>query len=232
MVKRICVIGILGFCSVYLLYKNVWFSMAGMLVFVFYGVMDKKSLEEERRKKIQAKFLDFLMCLEPLLKNSGTFCIAFSEAVSDYKRFHGEDELSFYLDAAVNDFMINISTSDVLIGMAKKMKLEDAYAFAKSMAICELTGGNAVDVTERTTELLVGKIRILCDIGTSLSGKVLEQKIITIMPFMLLGLFAVTAKSYLEPLYNTYEGKIVMTIAGALFLIQWFIGKKITSIKV
>ncbi len=232
MVKRICMTGILGFCSVYLLYKNVWISMVGMLIFVLYGVMNKKGLEEDRNKRIQAKFLDFLMCLEPLLKNSGTFCMAFSEAVSDYKRFHGGDELSFYLDAAVNDFMINISTSDVLIGMAKKMQLEDAYAFAKSMTICELTGGNAVEVTERTTELLVEKIRILCDINTNLSGKVFEQKIITIMPFMLLGLFAVTAKSYLEPLYNTFEGKIVMTIAGVLFLGQWFIGEKITSIKV
>lgn len=232
MVKRICLIGIMGFCSVYLLYKNVWISMAGMLVFILYAVMDKKGLEEKRRKKIQEMFLDFLMCLEPLLKNSGTFCIAFSEAVSDYKRFHGSDELSCFLDSAVKDFMINISTSDVLSGMAEKMQLEDAYAFAKSMSICELTGGNAVEVTEKTTELLVGKIRILCDINASLSGKVFEQKIITIMPFMLLGLFAATAESYLEPLYNTSEGKIIMTIAGVLFLFQWLIGEKIARITV
>ena len=232
MFKKICIIGIFGFFSVYMLYKNIWLSMVGMIIFIIYGVMDKRSRKEERSKKIQAKFLDFLMCLEPLLKTSGTFCMAFSEAVSDYKRFHGADELSLYLDAAVKDFMINISTSDVLIGMAKKLNLEDAYSFAGSMVVCELTGGNAVEVTERTTELLVGKIRIMGDINTILTGKVFEQKIITLMPFALLGLFSVSAKSYLEPLYNSAVGKTVMTIAGALFLIQWFIGEKITSIKV
>lgn len=232
MYKKTCVNGILGFFTTYLLYKSLWVSLAGMIIFILYGLIDKKSIEEDRVKKIQAAFLDYLMCLEPLLKTSGTFCKAFSEAVSDYKRFHGTDELSVYLDAAVNDFMMNSSTSEILKRMADKLDIEDAYSFAQSMSVCEITGGNAVEITEKTTELLVGKIRILCEINTVLSGKVLEQKIITMMPFILLGLFTISAKSYLEPLYSTSEGKIVMSIAGVLFLTQWLVGKRITSIKV
>lgn len=216
----------------YMLYKSIWVSAGGMIAFALYGFLNKRELEKIRDKRIQSRFMDFLLCLEPLLKTSGTFSGAFSEAVLDYKRFHGSDEVSKHLDAAVNDFRMNSGTAEVLGTLAEKLGIEDAGAFAGSMAVCESTGGNAVEVTARTTELLVGRIRIMCDISTVLSGKIFEQKIITLMPFFLLGLLAAAAGSYLEPLYTTGAGRIIMTSAGGLFLIQWLIGKKISDIEV
>ena len=232
MIKKIVFSGICGFCMLYMLYKNIWISSGGMIAFALFGVLNKREFEKERLKRIQARFMDFLLCLEPLLKTSGTFSGAFSEAVLDYKRFHGNDEVSKCLENAVNDFRMNSGTSEVLGALAEKLNIEDARAFAGSMAVCESTGGNAVEVTGRTTELLVGRIRILCDINTVLSGKIFEQKIITLMPFLLLGILASAAGSYLEPLYTSGTGRIVMTAAGLLFLTQWLIGKKISDIEV
>lgn len=232
MIKKLCILGPAGFAATYMFYRSIWISFMGMAVFIIYGLLDKKNVKINRDRKMKTRFLDFLMCLEPLLKTSGTFSHAFTEAVTDYKRFHGKDEMCFYLDSAVNDFRINKLTSDVLESMAEKMDLEDARTFSGSMAVCEATGGNAVEVTSRTTELLVAKMRILCDIDTVLSGKVFEQKIITLMPFALIGLFTASAESYLEPLFSTIPGRIVMSAAGLLFLIQWFIGRKLMYIEV
>lgn len=232
MIKRMIVSGICGMCIFYMLYKNIWISLCGMIVFALYGGLNKRNFEKTRKRRIQMRFMDFLLCLEPLLKTSGTFSGAFCEAVLDYKRFHGNDEVSKYLEKAVNEFRMNSSTSEVLGELAEKLNIEDARAFAGSMDVCESTGGNAVEVTTRTTELLVGRIRILCDINTVLSGKIFEQKVITMMPFILLGLLAAAAGSYLEPLYASAAGRVVMTAAGFLFLAQWIIGKKISDIEV
>ncbi len=232
MVKRIGINGTIGFIAAYLLYKNIYVSIFAMLVFVLYGVLEKKDFIKNRKERTRAKFLDFLMCLEPLLKTHGTFCGAFSEAVIDYKRFHGKDELSIYLDSAANDFKMNMPTVEILGKMADKLDIEDAYIFAGSMVVCESTGGKAVEITEKTTEILVGKTRLLCEINTLLSGKVFEQKIITAMPFAMLCILSVSARSYLAPMYTTAAGRIVMTAAGVLFLFQWYIGRKITDIKV
>jgi len=232
MIKRVGVMGAIGFITAYLLFRNIWISMCGMLVFVVYGVLDKRDYIKNRNEKMQSRFLDFLMCLEPLLKTQGTFYGAFSEAAADYRRFHGKDDVSIFIDSAVNEFRLNMPTAEILGKMAERLNIEDARIFAGSMAVCESTGGNAVEVTGKTTELLVGKARILCDINTLLSGKALERKIITIMPFVLLAVLSVSSGSYLEPLYSTAAGRIIMIAAGALFILQWFVGRKFMDVKV
>lgn len=232
MLKRASVLGIIGFASTYLLYRNIWVSAGGAFAFILYAVLDRKHHLKYREEKIQACFLDFLMCIEPLLKTYGTFSQSFSEAAKDYKRFHGNDYLSICLDSAVNEFKLNLPTAQILEKIATRLDIEDARIFAGSMAVCESTGGNAVEITASTTELLVGRTRVVCDVKTMISGKVLEQKIITVMPFMLLGVLSVSSGSYLEPLYSTLEGRLIMSVAAFLFILQWFIGKRLTDIKV
>jgi tight adherence protein B len=231
MYRRLSLLGAFGFIAAYLLYDNLWLSIAGSLVFALYGIINKHEYIKAAKRRIRACFLDFLICLEPLLKTCGTFSGAFTEAVADYGRFHGKDDISRILGSAANEFMINKPTGEILWRLASKLDIDDARLFAGSMAICESTGGDAVEIIERTTELLVGNTRLICDINTSLSGKLFEQKVITAMPFILLGMFRAVSSSYLEPLYTTAYGRIIMTAAGTLFLAQWSLGKKIADIR-
>ena len=230
--KRIFVLSILGFAAAYLLYDKLWVSIIGSVIFALYGILDRRDYIKSLKRKTRDNFLDFLMCLEPLLKTSGTFSGAFTEAVADYIKFHGNNDISRILVAATTEFRLNKPTGEILGKIAGRLDIEDARMFAGSMAICELTGGNAVEITEKTTELIIGKTRILCDINTSLSGRIFEQKIITAMPFILLGIFRMASGTYLETLYTTDQGRMIMTAAGLMFITQWFIGKKIADIRV
>lgn len=232
MIRRMGLYAAAGIISAYLLYRNIWVSAAAMVIFSGYAFLSRKNSKTEVIRKVRERFLDFLMCLEPLLKSSETFSRAFTEAAADYRRFHGKDKLSKYLAAASNDFHLNKPTHEILISLAEKTEIEEARTFAQSISICESTGGNAVEITGRTTGLLIWKMRILCDINTMLSGRKFEQKVITVMPFLLLTLFFFTQESYLEPLYSCPEGRMVMSVAAALFLGQWIIGRRLMEIRV
>ncbi len=218
--------------AIYFLFKNIPICLIGGVVFSLISLLDKKERKKSRTLTMQVCFFDFMICLEPLLRAAGTFPSAFKEAVLDYMRFHGEDEFSKYIRSAVNEFKINRPTTKVLLDLAQKIDIEDAHIFASSMAICEETGGNAIDVTQSTVDILVGKMKVQSDIQTGLSGRIFEQKVITMMPFLLLGLFSIVADAYLEPLYTSVAGRVVMAFAGAIFLLQWLIGKKIINIEV
>jgi tight adherence protein B len=56
--------------------------------------------------------------------------------------------------------------------------------------------------------------------------------IVSIMPAVILVLLTAGAESYMEPLYETVAGRLVMTAAGAIFGLSWYTGKKITSLEV
>lgn len=224
--------GGIGFASVYLMYRSIAVSVIGAVVFTAFSLMDKKTIKTERDIIITNRFLDFLICLEPLLKSSHTFSHSFTEAVSDYVKIHGKDLIYVLLQNAAREFGMNSSTSVVLKKMAVGMDIEDAYLFAGSISACEETGGNIVEVTKKTSDLLSGKIYIKRDINVIVSGKKFEQKIISAMPFLLLLIFSLSSHSYLEPMYETTAGRLAMSAAGFLFLAEWYLSKKITEIRV
>lgn len=52
------------------------------------------------------------------------------------------------------------------------------------------------------------------------------------MPAAILILLSLTAEDYIIPIYNTAAGRIVMTIAALMFVIAYFISKKIMDIEI
>ena len=232
MINKHIVRGIIGFAAGYVMYKSIIMSFTGMALFVLFSFLNRQESVKLKKQLMTERFLVFLTYLEPLLMTSGTFSRFFTEAVSDYRQIHGKDELYAILYSAVNGFRLNLSTSTVLADMAVRLNVEDAYLFAGSVSICESAGGNLIAVTRKTADLLGGKIKIIREINIILSGKRMEQKIITIMPLFLIGLLSIVSESYLAPIYETTAGRVVMSAAGLLFLAEWVLCKKITGIKV
>ncbi|MBN2558528.1 MAG: hypothetical protein JXB33_07235 [Clostridia bacterium] len=230
MLRKHLIRGAVGFSSLYVLYKSIPVSMAGAVVFVLFGILDKKEHKKARDADLTDRFLDFLICLEPVLNSSGAFPGLFAEAAADYRGIHGGDSMCKYLEDAVKGFRMNNATSDVLYEMACGIDIEDAHMFAASISACERNGGNLVEITRRTTGILSGKIHIKRNIEVMISGRRFEQKVITAMPIALVMVFSVTAGSYLAPLYSSFAGRLAMSAAGLMFLAQWYFCKRIAEI--
>ncbi|MFO7611116.1 MAG: hypothetical protein R6W99_01325 [Clostridia bacterium] len=230
MLRKHLLRGAAGFSSLYVLYKNIPAAMVGAVVFILFGILDKKENKKARDADLTDRFLDFLICLEPVLNSSAAFPGLFAEAVADYKGIHGGDSMCRYLEDAVKGFRMNYITSDVLYEMARNIDIEDAQLFAASISVCERNGGNLVEITRRTTGILSGKIHIKRNIEVIISGRKFEQKVITAMPIALVMVFSMTAGSYLAPLYSSFAGRIAMSTAGLMFLAQWYFCRKVADI--
>ncbi len=68
-------------------------------------------------------------------------------------------------------------------------------------------------VITETTAILTEKMRILREIHTLTAQKQLEGRIITIMPIGVIACLNIFSPDYLEVLYTTLTGRLVMTIA-------------------
>jgi len=223
---------LMGFAMGYLLYRSVPLSIPVAILFLAYSIIGKDTTVKKKKRMMSGKLREFLICLEPHLGTSGTFPKAFEGAVKDYERMYGKDELYGSLSVCNTGFSLNESTGEVLVSMARRIDIEDAYLFAESIDICEDTGGNLMEITKHTIGMISEKIRLEKDIETVLASCRLEQLLISVIPAAILVLLSVGADSYLSPLYVTTGGRIAMTAAGFIFCISWIAGNKITRIEV
>lgn len=221
-----------GFTAGQVMYGCIPVSFAIGVLFLLIPALNGKAAERALKKETAEQFLDFLICLMPVLEASRTFPGAFKKAVEDYERMHGKNRLCGIAAAVSMKFGINMSTREAMREFAAKLDIEDARIFAQSIAVCEETGGDIKSVTGRAVRILAGKMRTEQKISVLFAGKIVERKIVTAAPLLLLVILRLTGGSYLEPLYITGIGRVVMTIAGILLAAEWYLGGKVMEIEV
>lgn len=231
-IKRCMLNALIGFVLAYIMFASFGIAVLTAMIFFVVSLFNTDIDKTKRDREMSERFYDFLICLQPVLGSAGTISNAFTKAAQDYRNMHGSDQIYGWIFSITGKFGINKPTEKILYELAQKIDIEDAYIFARSIAICEETGGNIKEITTRTINILAGKMRIEKKINVLLAGKKLEQKIITAAPFALLLLLYITTKSYLEPLYTTVAGRIVMIIAGILFICEGLLCKKVMDIEV
>ena len=75
------------------------------------------------------------------------------------------------------------------------------------------TGGDMEKVISKTADILTDKISIEKEIKAIISQKQVEAKIITAMPLVILAGLNITSSGYIDPLYETPAGRIIMTVS-------------------
>jgi len=92
-----------------------------------------------------------------------------------------------------------------------------------------LRGGNIKDVIKNTSLIIGDKIEIQMELETMVAGQKNEMNILLVMPI----LFILVMKSMGGGLIDLSSAVGVLSVTASLviFLVAYFIGKKITNIK-
>jgi tight adherence protein B len=80
--------------------------------------------------------------------------------------------------------------------------------------------------------MISDKIETKNEIETIITAKKFESRILTCTPIVMVAMLSVASPDYMEPVFNTFIGAVVMTIAIIMFAIAFFISEKIMDIEV
>ena len=109
---------------------------------------------------------------------------------------------------------------------------EDILNFAEVFLFAKRSGGDFGRIIKSTTERIRDKMEVEEEIQTVLSGKKMEQKVMSVIPIGLLVYLRLTSGDFLAPLYGNAAGICVMTGALAAYGVALWLSEKIISIKV
>lgn len=111
---------------------------------------------------------------------------------------------------------LGVSLEDAIRTTAARSASPDLKLFAASTVIQLRSGGNLADMMDRLAEVIRDRIRLHRRARILTSQTQLSKRILLAVPFVIFLTLYLLNPDYLEPLYTTFPGKVMLVISGVL----------------
>lgn len=202
-------------------------------VFIFFMREKKREEAKKRRQELSLQFKDLVLALSANMKAGYSIENALRESYRDMELLYGGDspvcmEVRHMLRGLDN----NVVLERLLYDLGMRSHVPDIMQFADVFLIAKRSGGNLTEILEKTAEVIEQKIETDKEIQLMISSKKLEQKIMNMVPFMIIFYIGSTSKGFFDVLYHNVIGVTVMTVCLLFYGAAYLFSKKIVEIEV
>ena len=216
-----------------LFFDSFWGMTASPAILL---IMWKKTIEqklEERNKKVAMEFQTMLKNVSSSLLAGFSLENAFVEAEKELKQMYGEKSYMFLELQNINKKVgMNIPLEEPLEDLAERTGMEDIYNFIDILSFAKRAGGNFVEIIDNTINKMWAKYETAREIDVAISAKKLEQKVMSVIPVVLLAYMKLTSAEYMSVLYGNVAGGLFMTVCLLAYGGAIYLAGKILQIKV
>ena len=224
-------LGILSGSFLSIIFYRNWMilSAAGVVGMVVCPQIRKEYEIQKRKQQLSREFKEALYSLLVSLRAGRSLEGAFTGALEDLDPIMTPLIYTEWKEL-VKQLGVGFTIEDGLIDLGKRSGIEEIRSFGNMIAICKRSEGDVARIMENTIQLLQERMEIQSELRLVLIKKKTEQKILNLMPFIVVGLLLLMSPDYLLPLYNCLQGQIIMTVCMGLMIVSYLLSKKIADI--
>jgi len=206
--------------------------MVGLIAGKMFLPIRTQQLLNNKKAALKLQFRDMLESINTSLGAGKNVTDSFISVYEDLKMQYEEDaEILKELEIILSGLAHNNTIEDLLYDLGKRSGIDDIDSFANVFRISYRKGGNTKDTIRNTHLILSEKMEIAEDIETVITGSKNELNIMTFMPIMLIAMMKFMSPD-LAANFSSPSGVIATTIAIAMFVGAYFIGRVVMEIKV
>jgi tight adherence protein B len=214
----------------FLFYNRLWGLIPGIPAGIYIAAQVKRAEYQRGIRKRRETFRRLLLSMETGLEAGYSLENALFTAVEDMgKIYRSGSEMRIMLENLRKKVKIGCPVWQAIQQMGLEEGIEEAEEFAEVLAIQQRTGGNMIRTMRNTVDKIQSGIEVQQEIDAAIAEKRLEQRIMTLMPGMILIYMRLMNASYMKPLYTTAAGVLVMTAALGLNILGDFLGSRIVG---
>lgn len=224
---------LLDLCISYLFFYS-WIAFAVLLPGCFFFLRQQKvELQKKKTQEIQTQFMNGIQLMSASLQAGYSAENALKEAVKELRKVWQKDAVVVSeFEWMVSQVEIGRNLEELFLDFARRSGNEDILSFAEVFLTAKRSGGDLLLIIRNTTSCIRQKQETMQEIETTLSGKVMEQNIMSLIPLLILAYVKVTSPEFLDGMYGNLTGLAVMSICLAVYGAAYFWGRKIVQIEV
>lgn len=193
----------------------------------------KKSKIERREKELVIQFREMIQTFSTSLSAGYSLEKALVIARKDMTLVFEKDALIFEeMDRIIRGVEMNIPIENLFKDFGNRSKNEDIQNFANVLIAAKRNGGNLNRIIKKTVNSISDKLMVEEEIQTVITAKKMEEKIMMLMPYIILFYLRFTNGEFLEVMYHNTLGQVLMLIFLILIYVADYWARKIMEIKV
>ena len=209
----------------------VVFCLVGAITGKIFLPMRTQQIIDKKRKALNSQFRDMLDGLTTAIGAGKNVPDAFVSVKEDLENQYNEDAFIIQeVNVILNGLHNNINVEDMLADFGRRSGITEIDNFANVFKVCYRKGGNIKDVIRNTHEILSDKMEINEEVLTTISSSKLNLNIMTVMPIFMIGAIKLMSPDFAAN-FATPSGIAATVVAVIIFVLAYFIGKKIMVIK-
>ena len=213
-------------------------SVTAFLILAPFGaaglpLLKRPALKRQRLDILAQEFKEAVSFLSGFLFAGVSPENAFELTQKEIRSLYGtKSMMAKELETIVQGLKLNRPAEQLLMEFAARSTLQDVRNFAEVFAIAKRSGGDLREISERTAEVIREKAAVAEEIKTITAARRYEQQVMNLLPIGLIFYINAASEEFLEVMYTTAAGRMVMTICLLLFGLSWYLSKRILEIEI
>ncbi len=223
-------------CAVcaYTFYKSIYAVFIllpfGLIGFPLYM---RKSLKEKRDWEISLHFKEAVWIMNGFMSAGASPENALIKTVPELKTLFPEKSVVIMeFENIAERLEMNIPMEKLLTDFALRSGIDDIKNFAEVFAIVKRNGGNMKEIVDKTTNVIRDKTAVAEEIKNLTASKRYEQNVMNIMPFAMIMYIDFSSGSYLDVMYESPAGRVIMTVCLILLCVSYILSGRILNIRI
>lgn len=217
----------------YFFYRS-WFACLPLFPVLLLFVREKKKeLAKKRRQELGIQFKDLVLALSANVKAGYSIENALRESYRDVELLYGADSpICLEVRHMMRGLDNNVMMEKLLYDLGVRSRLPDIMQFADVFLIAKKSGGNLTEILEKTAGVIEQKIETDKEIQLMVSARKMEQKIMNVVPFLIIFYIGTTSPGFFSVLYHNLIGVVVMTVCLLFYGAAYLLSRRIVEIEV
>lgn len=206
--------------------------VVGFLAGKFFLPIRRNQIIEARKKKLRKQFVDLLDSLATSISSGKNIPNAFIAAKEDLLVQYDADAFIVQeVDNIISGIKNNLDIGGMLLNFGERSGITDIRTFGRVFETAVSKGANMKEVIRNSHVIISNKCEIEAEIETKVASNKNEQNIMVIMPVILIAMIKFAGSDFASN-FTTPTGILSTTIAIAMFVGAYMLGRKILKIEV
>ncbi|MCR5666695.1 MAG: type II secretion system F family protein [Eubacterium sp.] len=196
----------------FICYRSVWGMAVGVVMVPLWYRIRMKQLKQKMLDQLRREFQDAMQSIQGALYAGYSLQNAWKSARNDLYTIYGEETLMIReMDRMLKQLSVGKNFGEILRGFGERSGLEDVKIFCRVMEFAMKSGGDFAGIMIGCVKRISDGYEVQREIDTITAEKQLEFRIMMLVPIGIVIYITVTSPGYLDVLYQSIQGRLVMS---------------------
>lgn len=219
--------------TAYLYYGTIEaFFLLSPLIFWYMKNWEQECLER-KKKEFRQQFQEAIRLMLASLNVGYSMENTLKETKKDLDILYSEQTaIQREFDYMIRQIYVQVPIEQILLEWSDRVEQEDLQNFVNVFVTAKRSGGDILLIIRDSMGQIRDKIEVEREIETLIAAKKYEFKVMSAIPFGIIGYMKISFPEFMDVLYGNAVGMGVMSICLAIYLSAYYFGQKIVDIEI